>query len=84
MLPLPAREPGQCLGRSVRPATDRSLEVRHDKQRAVETQEFEAAAGLRDEERGLVAALTEAAVPPAVIASIRVRLGLSPKDGDPA
>jgi UvrB/uvrC motif len=56
--------------------------VRAGKQRAVETQEYEAAAGLRDEERRLVAALVDAAVPAGVIAAIRARLGLSPADAD--
>jgi ATP-dependent Clp protease ATP-binding subunit ClpA len=56
--------------------------VRAGKQRAVETQEYEAAAGLRDEERRLVAALADAAVPAGEIAAIRARLGLSPADAD--
>ena len=52
-------------------------DVRQDKQRAVGAQEFEAAAGLRDKERGLVQALADAAVKPEVIERIRARLGLS-------
>ncbi|MGI9184707.1 MAG: UvrB/UvrC motif-containing protein [Solirubrobacteraceae bacterium] len=59
-------------------------QARDGKQRAADSQEFETAAELRDEERRLVAALTEAAVPPAVIAAIRARLGLSPADADHA
>lgn len=51
-------------------------EVRRGKRGAVASEEFESAADLRDEERGLVQAVAAAAVKPEVIASIRACLGL--------
>jgi hypothetical protein len=60
---------------------ERELEdVRSDKRRAVGAQEFETAAGLRDQERRLLQALADAAVKPEEIERIRARLGLSAPD----
>jgi ATP-dependent Clp protease ATP-binding subunit ClpA len=51
--------------------------ARDERMRAVEAQEYEIAAELRDEERELFRALADAALPPEAIEQIRARLGLS-------
>jgi ATP-dependent Clp protease ATP-binding subunit ClpA len=73
-------------GQGVPSAADlgRRLETARDERlRAVEAQEYEIAAELRDEERELQKALADAALTREAITQIRVRLGLKPvRDSD--